>query len=98
MEKITVDLTGIKTRSEIHDVLTKALSLPEYYGRNLDALYDCTSEIFAGRRIELTLVGFDTLPEEFVKYGKTIVSIFERVSSEMVVIEDDSILIVKREG
>ena len=40
----TIDLTDIKTRSELHDLLFRELRLPSYYGRNLDALRDVLSE------------------------------------------------------
>ncbi len=36
-----LDFTGITTKEELHDLLAKILELPDYYGRNLDALYDC---------------------------------------------------------
>ncbi len=28
-----------------HDYLSEALNFPDYYGKNLDALYDCLCEI-----------------------------------------------------
>ena len=43
----TLDLSGVKTKEELHDLLQKVLPLPDYYGRNLDALFDvliCISE------------------------------------------------------
>ncbi len=36
-----LDFTGVTSRDELHDLLARVLELPEYYGRNLDALYDC---------------------------------------------------------
>lgn len=46
MEKVFyLDLTGISTTDELQDYLVKELPLPEYYGRNLDALYDVLTEI-----------------------------------------------------
>lgn len=41
---VTLDFQGVTTRTALHDLLKQALSLPEYYGGNLDALYDCLSE------------------------------------------------------
>ena len=35
-----------------HDYLMEALNLPDYYGKNLDALYDCLCEMEC--EIELT--------------------------------------------
>ncbi len=43
-----IDLKGISTREELHDLLRKELPLPEYYGDNLDAFYDVLTEKGAG--------------------------------------------------
>lgn len=39
----TIQLNGsfIKDRQQLHDVLKKELQLPDSYGSNLDALWDC---------------------------------------------------------
>ena len=52
MQKIILDLSRSSSRGEIHDVLAKEFGFPEYYGRNLDALYDMLSE-----RVTETAVG-----------------------------------------
>ena len=39
-----IDLSNVTTKSELHDILAKELSLPEHYGHNLDALYDVLTE------------------------------------------------------
>ena len=45
MEKVFyLNLTGISTTDELQDYLVKELPLPEYYGRNLDALFDVLTE------------------------------------------------------
>lgn len=36
---------AIGDRETLHDTLSRQLSLPEYYGRNLDALYDCLTDL-----------------------------------------------------
>ena len=45
MKKILIYTGGIGTREALHDLLAEKLSLPEYYGRNLDALHDCLTDI-----------------------------------------------------
>lgn len=40
-----VDLSDVTTRETLHDALEKALPLPEYYGRNLDALFDALTSL-----------------------------------------------------
>lgn len=38
-------LDGIKIHELGHDYLSKKLNLPDWYGRNLDGLYDCLCEM-----------------------------------------------------
>ncbi len=35
-----VNLTGVQTAREMHEAIRAGLDLPEYYGMNLDALWD----------------------------------------------------------
>lgn len=39
-----IDGAVLETRAQLHDALAEQLSLPEYYGRNLDALFDCLTD------------------------------------------------------
>lgn len=41
MEIISLDLAEIKTYWELHELFKTAFHLPNYYGRNMDALWDC---------------------------------------------------------
>ena len=40
-------LDGKLINEQGHDYLSEALNFPDYYGKNLDALYDCLCEIEA---------------------------------------------------
>ena len=40
----TVDLSGVCDRNSLHDRLQESLTLPSWYGRNLDALYDALTD------------------------------------------------------
>ena len=45
MRIAVLDGDAISTREELHDALARELALPAWYGRNLDALYDCLTEL-----------------------------------------------------
>ena len=40
-----MDIEKMRSLPMLHKYLHTALALPEYYGANLDALYDCLTEI-----------------------------------------------------
>ena len=39
-----IDMSEVTTKDELQDLLVKELPLPDYYGRNLDALHDVLTE------------------------------------------------------
>ena len=41
MKEVVLDFSGIKTYWELHEYLKKVFQFPDYYGRNMDALWDC---------------------------------------------------------
>ncbi len=54
-----IDGAAIETREQLHDALARQLSFPDYYGRNLDALFDCLTDL--AEETELRLVRRDEL-------------------------------------
>lgn len=59
MRKIILDLRNVKTQDDVHAYISRCFAFPAYYGRNLDALYDCLTDIG-----EDTCVGFFEPEEE----------------------------------
>ena len=45
MKIVILDAKKMLEKEKMHDYLAKKFDLPEYYGRNLDALFDCLCEI-----------------------------------------------------
>ena len=43
--RVILDCERLSSRRGAHDYLQETLGLPEYYGKNLDALFDCLTEI-----------------------------------------------------
>lgn len=54
MKEIILDCRGFVPRGALHTALAQALSLPDHYGRNLDALHDCLTAIPEDVRLVLT--------------------------------------------
>ena len=53
-----IDCSGITSSKELHRLLADTLSFPEWYGHNLDALYDCLTELAEPLRLHLN--GWDS--------------------------------------
>ena len=45
MKTVTIDCAPIKTAKDFHRELAQALEFEDYYGNNLDALFDCLTDI-----------------------------------------------------
>lgn len=54
MKTVTLDCTALTTKQQLHAALKEALSFPDWYGGNLDALYDCLTEVDAPTCLQLT--------------------------------------------
>lgn len=49
--EVPIDERDLLDMNTIHDYLRVTLGLPEYYGKNLDALQDCLGDIDAPTRL-----------------------------------------------
>ena len=70
-----IDLTGVDTYGEVHNRISKALSFPEYYGNNLDALHDCLTDL---EDIEITI----TSPVEDGAVFQRVLRVFKAAAKE----------------
>lgn len=59
MRQITINCAAITTPRQLHKALSEALEFPQWYGKNLDALHDCLTEL--SDETQLTLLHFGTL-------------------------------------
>ena len=78
MLKSTIDGAAMLSREAAHAELARALNLPDYYGANLDALYDCASAMDA----EVTLVHPAQMLDALKVYGcKLLQTLFDAADS-----------------
>ena len=73
---IILDAGCLQEKASAHDYLKSKLSLPNYYGRNLDALYDCLTDL--GKR-EIQFVNLDDAGEG---YFSKVLSVFQEAQAE----------------
>lgn len=80
MNKIIVDGRLSKDKNEFHTHLKEVFSFPDYYGCNLDALYDCLLDI--SKETEIVLTYFDVLEENLGEYAVALFHTFKDAAEE----------------
>ncbi len=80
MREIEIDGSAVFTSPDLHKALAEALSFPEYYGNNLDALYDCLTEI--GEDTRLTLRNWHHIEFHLKDYSGKAVYVFHVACQE----------------
>ncbi len=81
MDEIVLDFTGVQTRWELHEYLKERFALPDYYGHNMDALWDCLYCSFA-RPTAVTLRNLDALPAELSGDAEKLRALFRDLAWE----------------
>lgn len=81
MEYITLDFTGYRYLGEIHKELKEKFKFPDYYGENLDALWDCM-RCYCDYDLYVYIKGLSSLPKEFEDYMRKILEVFDDVHDE----------------
>lgn len=60
---------------EIHPIIKEALDFPDYYGGNLDALWDCLTDM-VGRPVRIEIIGLEVIERKFGDYAEKLVDTF----------------------
>lgn len=80
MRTITLDINRLYSVPELHKYLRNALALPAYYGANLDALYDCLTEI--AEPTQLIVPANVTDNEKLGWYGEQLLQVLQDAAEE----------------
>lgn len=59
-----MEIDGNLIKKEGHNYLKEVFDFPDYYGKNLDALYDCLCEI--GIETEIVLINGDEVSKDLI--------------------------------
>lgn len=73
-----IDGRAVTGREDLHRILAEKLALPEWYGKNLDALFDCLTE--PGEEIFFTVRGVDALEQTLGGYARTFLRVLEEAA------------------
>ena len=84
VKRIELDGRQLLTRETAHTYLKRVLDLPEYYGNNLDALYDCLTELSG---VTLILRHGDSLQDGFGAKALRVLRDAARANSDLVLEE-----------
>ncbi len=78
MKKIILDGNKMTTIEQAHSYIKEQLDLPEYYGKNLDALWDVLSVETTYKSI--MLINHDSLVNNIGDYANRFINVFLEVS------------------
>ena len=80
---IILDFSHCRYLGEIHLLLKEKFGLPDYYGENWDALWDCLDGLFGEDEvIAIEIHGFSKLNQELQKYCAAMFEVFDDVQKE----------------
>lgn len=84
-KEYVLDCNEMYERGIAHEYIAKTLGFPEYYGKNLDALFDCLTEMGESSILFINLSSLEELGE----YSGALIAVFEEAES----VNDDLTLV-----
>ncbi|MEG0772573.1 barstar family protein [Clostridium sp.] len=80
MKEIRLNGEKMFDKATTHAYLKQKLALPDYYGENLDALWDCVVSDFSLKKITICNTG--AMIEHLGSYGESIINLLEQAAEE----------------
>ena len=75
-----IDLKEVTNKEEFHEAFARQLPLPEYYGKNLDALYDVLTEY--GEDWTIIIYNIKGFEETEPQYAASFIKMLSRAAKE----------------
>lgn len=80
MKRIILNGRRMITREVTHAYLKRKFCFPDYYGRNLDALWDLLST--TAKDTEIVIVNASEITEHLGRYGQSLLRVFDDLNVE----------------
>ncbi len=81
---ILLDFSQCKYLGEIHQTLKEKFGLPEYYGENWDALWDCLDGMFMKEKnYYVKIYGFYLMEENLRNHCTAMLDVFDNINKAM---------------
>lgn len=80
MKEIRLNGDKMLNKAAAHAYLKQKLALPDYYGENLDALWDCLVSDFSVKKI--IVYNTAAIIEHLGSYGESIINLLEQAAEE----------------
>lgn len=78
--KLELDGNAFDNREQLHEEIARQLNFPEYYGENLDALWDILSSW--AEPLEISVVHSEGLLQYLGSYGEAVLELFQEAEDE----------------
>ncbi len=78
MREFTLDGALVDSRQSLHDLLAQGLDFPDWYGGNLDALYDCLTDL---DETNLILINTDALGMALGSYWRRVLEVLRECAT-----------------
>ena len=80
MAEIVLNGLELESMEAVHRRFAEVLALPEYYGQNLDALFDCLTD--PGEPVTVRLLHREALENRLGPRGRALVRLLRRAAAE----------------
>ncbi|MBQ2545097.1 MAG: barstar family protein [Clostridia bacterium] len=82
MRYVILNGAAVTDRKTLYDALEAHLELPDYFGRNLDALHDVLGDLLAAQPLTLEIEGTETLLRTLGRYGEAFLHMLDDTAKE----------------
>ncbi len=82
MEKIILDGTKFVDIDTTHKILKEVFEFPDYYGKNLDAFWDCITDWYIGEKAQIIWENFNISKNNLGEKADILLELFQEAAEE----------------